>query len=190
MSYKSIGVIGLIITVLFTGCSQITHISGTNSESTNFENATTNHAVEAERVTVQEVEAFLKENTVAMEALSMEMLRSYEKGEELQYYPKEDCLYRYGEDSYIPQEKLESHPVKEKASFLQNTCLFDLIAIVNDHRILEPLHCDYCVFIYDEQEELDSCIRLIYCDSPVVEKEYFRLTEILPHWYYLVEYFE
>lgn len=189
MSCKCIAVIGIVLTLLLSGCVKFNNLSGDNMESNNYATANS-YNPEEEKTTLKQVEVFLRNNVAAMETLSEAMISCYEKGEILQYYPKEQCLYRYDDNSYAPQEKLQFHPIKEKAAFLHNSSLFDLVATVNDQRILESLHCEYCSYIYDEQGRLYSCICLIYCDNPAAEKGEFSLTEVLPHWYYLVEYYE
>lgn len=95
----------------------------------------------------------------------------------------------YGSDSREVGVFTE-HPIITRIRALGEEPVFDFAATDFSHRIVDNDICSFSRYVDDDYDVPYSEVYLFYCEEEPVEKAYFDITPVIPHWYLYVEHLE
>ncbi len=82
------------------------------------------------------------------------------------------------------------HPIITKIQALGEEPVFDFAETDFSHRIVDNDICSFSRYVDDDYDVPYSEVYLFYCEEEPVEKAYFDITPVIPHWYLYVEHLE
>ena len=82
------------------------------------------------------------------------------------------------------------HTFNKKRKALGEEPVFDFAETDFSHRIVDNDICSFSRYVDDDDDVPYSDVYLFYCEEEPVEKAYFDITPVIPHWYLYVEHLE
>ena len=191
----------ICVALLLTGCSSKT--AGSNPTSVPIPDLTS-IPPEAESVPPEQspypkedkieeqleaMKAFLIGHQEEMEEIVAVMMEYSNSSNYYEYDVRRKILSLCDRNSFRLKEKYTDHPIIDKASILDEN-LFYYVFVQYENPLVDIDACCFTVFICDENGIAYCRIWLFYCEGEPIEKEFYPIFPVIPHWYLFVEYLE
>lgn len=141
-------------------------------------------------VAEEDAKKYLMDNLDNMEALAVELTKLETAGQHLQYYPTNNELYEFGDESHHPRRQLKEHAILALSEFMSSDDTFFLVSPSNGTYDVPAEHCAFYKAVEDKKGELICYVEIIYCSQSFEKNEYVYLEEVLPNWYLNIWYCE
>ena len=125
--------------------------------------------------------AFLYDNQEKMEQLADELIKAFETGQRLQYYPADNELLVF--ESYKQGYQLKEHRIFDVAKFIAGNDIYNFVVPKKSSSDNSTSLCKFITVIKDESGEDMYFIELIYCPNTLDEEEKTLLKEVCANWY-------
>ena len=132
---------------------------------------------------------FLIAHQAEMEEIVAVMMEYSNSSNYYEYDVRRKILSLCDRNSFRLKEKYTDHTIIDKASILDEN-LFYYVFVQYENPIVDIDACCFTVFICDENGIGYCRIWLFYCEGEPIEKEFYPIFPVIPHWYLFVEYLE